>query len=110
MNTQHTTKIPPANTRNQPTPTDRALHPPTSEELYWRACWQKQKAETEHVTAQRDELLQQIGMSVTRSRMVAEMDKNQIRQRAKLEILRLVETDINATISAITNTEQTHNQ
>jgi hypothetical protein len=53
------------------------------------------------VTEQRDELLAEIGMSVTRSRMVAQMDKNQVRQQAKLEILRLVETDINATIKAV---------
>jgi len=35
----------------------KALYPPTSEELYCRACWEKQKQETEAARNQRDELI-----------------------------------------------------
>ena len=33
-----------------------------------------------------------------RTRLIAEMDKNQVRRAAKLEILKLLELDMNATL------------
>lgn len=41
--------------------------------------------------------LQDIQNAISRTRMVAELDKNQIRKQAKMDILRLVEADLTAT-------------
>lgn len=41
--------------------------------------------------------LQEIKNAIGRTRMIAELDKNQIRKQAKLDALRLVETDLLAT-------------
>jgi hypothetical protein len=41
--------------------------------------------------------LQEIQNAIGRTRMVAEMDKNQVRKHAKLSILQLIETDLIAT-------------
>lgn len=63
-------------------------------------------AEIFKLIAERDKIIQQLEMSVTRTRIVAGMDNNQVRRDAKLEILRLVETDINATIKHVTKGEE----
>lgn len=42
----------------------------------------------------------QIENAIARTRMVAGMDKSRIRRDAKLEILRLLETDISASMAA----------